>query len=132
MRHGDQERRAARFIGESMLSAGGLDAAPWVSRHTDGSRIEPHDYAAARALRGERVVAGMELLYVCDEGECWTRVSAVPVPAAGGSVVAAVVLVEDVDAWKRSDRQRELLLTELNHRVKNILATVQGLAAQTL
>ncbi len=85
-----------------------------------------------RALQGERVVAGIELPYVGDEQECWTRVSAVPVPAAGGGVAGAVVLVEDVDAWKRSDRQRELLMAELTHRVKNILATVQGLAAQTL
>nr|WP_280842970.1 HWE histidine kinase domain-containing protein [Pararoseomonas baculiformis] len=32
----------------------------------------------------------------------------------------------------RGERQHELMLMELNHRVKNILATVQGLAAQTL
>jgi two-component sensor histidine kinase len=31
-----------------------------------------------------------------------------------------------------SEGRRELLLAELNHRVKNILATVQGLASQTL
>src|SRR5690349_22240201 len=31
-----------------------------------------------------------------------------------------------------SERHRNLLLAELNHRVKNVLATVQGLAAQTL
>jgi two-component sensor histidine kinase len=31
-----------------------------------------------------------------------------------------------------SQRHRDLLLAELSHRVKNILATVQGLAAQTL
>ncbi|WP_052214236.1 sensor histidine kinase [Belnapia sp. F-4-1] len=33
---------------------------------------------------------------------------------------------------EESERHRDLLLAELNHRVKNILATVQGLAAQTL
>ena len=32
----------------------------------------------------------------------------------------------------RGERRHELMLMELNHRVKNILATVQGLAAQTL
>lgn len=33
---------------------------------------------------------------------------------------------------KRSEDQRTLLINELNHRVKNTLATVQSLAAQTL
>jgi len=32
----------------------------------------------------------------------------------------------------RSQADRELLINELNHRVKNILATVQGLVASTL
>ncbi|SDE23079.1 PAS domain S-box-containing protein [Belnapia rosea] len=32
----------------------------------------------------------------------------------------------------RAERRHDLLLAELNHRVKNILSTVQGLAAQTL
>jgi PAS domain S-box-containing protein len=38
----------------------------------------------------------------------------------------------DISERKRAEEQRELLIHELNHRVKNTLATVQALAAQTL
>ena len=37
----------------------------------------------------------------------------------------------DVSERIRADAQRELLLAELNHRVKNTLAVVQGIAHQT-
>jgi two-component sensor histidine kinase len=40
--------------------------------------------------------------------------------------------VRDETARKRADEQRVLLLNELNHRIKNTLATVQGIAEQTL
>jgi two-component sensor histidine kinase/CHASE1-domain containing sensor protein len=38
----------------------------------------------------------------------------------------------EIAARRRSEQQRELLVAELNHRVKNTLATVQSIAAQTL
>jgi PAS domain S-box-containing protein len=46
----------------------------------------------------------------------------------GVMTLAAVV---DISERKRTDAQRELLLAELNHRVKNTLALVQGIAHQT-
>jgi two-component sensor histidine kinase/CheY-like chemotaxis protein len=42
--------------------------------------------------------------------------------------LAAVV---DISGRKRAEAQRELLLAELNHRVKNTLAVVQGIAHQS-
>jgi PAS domain S-box-containing protein len=38
----------------------------------------------------------------------------------------------DVTAQERHEQQQQLLINELNHRVKNTLATVQSIAAQTL
>ncbi|MEA2998915.1 MAG: hypothetical protein QOK17_748 [Sphingomonadales bacterium] len=40
-------------------------------------------------------------------------------------------MVQDVTKRNEADRQKKLLLDELNHRVKNTLATVQALASQT-
>ncbi|MCA3574345.1 MAG: PAS domain S-box protein [Aestuariivirga sp.] len=42
-----------------------------------------------------------------------------------------IATVADIAERKRAEAQRELLLAELNHRVKNTLAVVQGLAHQT-
>jgi PAS domain S-box-containing protein len=47
-------------------------------------------------------------------------------------VVAQLAVTRDVSERVRADRQRALLINELNHRVRNTLATVQSLAAQTL
>ncbi|WP_334163623.1 CHASE domain-containing protein [Phenylobacterium sp.] len=45
---------------------------------------------------------------------------------------ARVAAEVEVAARRESEQQRELLVGELNHRVKNTLATVQSIAAQTL
>lgn len=40
--------------------------------------------------------------------------------------------VRDITQRRRAEQQRHLLLNELNHRVKNTLATIQSIARQTL
>ncbi|HET6633173.1 MAG TPA: PAS domain S-box protein [Rhodanobacteraceae bacterium] len=42
-----------------------------------------------------------------------------------------LALVRDIGERKRAERHRKMLLDELNHRVKNTLASVQAIAAQT-
>jgi two-component sensor histidine kinase len=49
-----------------------------------------------------------------------------------GEVQGAVVTFIDVSERKRAEEQRKLLINELNHRVKNTLATVQSVVTQTL
>ncbi|WP_207483325.1 PAS domain-containing sensor histidine kinase [Arenibaculum pallidiluteum] len=49
--------------------------------------------------------------------------------AETGGILCAVL---DITERKRAEELRELLVNELNHRVKNTLATVQSIAAQTL
>ncbi|MBC6981933.1 sensor histidine kinase [Caulobacter sp. 17J80-11] len=49
-----------------------------------------------------------------------------------GRAVRMIGVVRDVTEYKRSELHRELLVNELNHRVKNSLATVQAIAQQTL
>ncbi len=45
---------------------------------------------------------------------------------------SADILAQEVEHRRRIERQQNLLLDELNHRVKNTLATVQAIAVQTL
>jgi two-component sensor histidine kinase len=42
-----------------------------------------------------------------------------------------LLAIEDVTARRRADQQRELLLAELNHRVKNLFAVVRALVTQS-
>jgi PAS domain S-box-containing protein len=55
-----------------------------------------------------------------------------PVKDASGEVTGVSAVLQDVTERVRAERSREMLVTELNHRVKNTLATVQFLAAQSL
>jgi PAS domain S-box-containing protein len=56
----------------------------------------------------------------------------VPVMNAAGEVESIAGTTRDITEMKREEQQRSLLLDELNHRVKNTLATVQSLALQTM
>ena len=49
-----------------------------------------------------------------------------------GSPVGLHVVARDVTERKRAEQYQHLLINELNHRVKNTLAVVQGIAHQTL
>ncbi|WP_232479090.1 sensor histidine kinase, partial [Roseomonas rosulenta] len=55
-----------------------------------------------------------------------------PVKDADGIVTGVSAVLQDVTERVRAERSRELLVTELNHRVKNTLSTVQSIAAQSL
>lgn len=50
----------------------------------------------------------------------------------GSPGVALVKIVRDETAARLAEEQRVLLLNELNHRIKNTLATVQSIVEQTL
>jgi PAS domain S-box-containing protein len=57
------------------------------------------------------------------------RINRIPLPEGRYGVVC---YFRDISGYVRARQQRELLINELNHRVKNTLATVQSVAAQTL
>ena len=52
--------------------------------------------------------------------------------STSGAFLGMIGVNVDVTDRERADAQRELLLAELNHRVKNTLAVVQAIAHQTL
>jgi PAS domain S-box-containing protein len=54
------------------------------------------------------------------------------IPDADGSAMLMVGACLDVTERKRTEERQKFLMNELHHRVKNTLATVHSLAAQTL
>ncbi len=55
-----------------------------------------------------------------------------PVREDDGRIVGASVVARDISERKAADRKAELLLGELDHRVKNTLAVVSAVVSQTL
>ncbi|MBU4530909.1 MAG: PAS domain-containing protein [Desulfomicrobium sp.] len=50
----------------------------------------------------------------------------------GGREDLILLAIEDITERKRFEEHREILVGELNHRIKNVMATVQAVASQTL
>jgi PAS domain S-box-containing protein len=57
--------------------------------------------------------------------------TASPIKNAGGQIIGASKIARDISDRKHSEAQRDLLIAELNHRVKNTLATVISIARQS-
>ena len=64
-----------------------------------------------------------------DGAEVPVEIGLSPITTSEGTFVLAGIV--DISERKRADAQRELLIAELNHRVKNTLAVVQALAHQS-
>ena len=61
----------------------------------------------------------------------WFLSRAMPIRDAAGNVVRWFGTNTDVTDLRDAEERQHLLINELNHRVKNVLATVQSMAAQT-
>ncbi|NBC34486.1 MAG: PAS domain S-box protein [Alphaproteobacteria bacterium] len=61
----------------------------------------------------------------------WVLGRAAPLHDETGAVVRWMGTCTDIDAIQKAEEHRKLLIDELNHRVKNTLAIVQGIAQQT-
>ncbi|WP_181404561.1 ATP-binding protein [Asticcacaulis tiandongensis] len=76
----------------------------WEAWDAQGNPVPREQFPGARALRGEHVVPGMEMLYTSDSGEnMWTSVSAVPVRDERGQITGQVGVIMDIDAIKRTE-----------------------------
>lgn len=100
----------------------------WRAVDAAGEPLAREDFAGARALRGERVVPGIETLYTKDDGsEIWTQVAAVPLADPDGQPNGQVTIVTNIDAFKRteaalrqSDASQRALFDEVTRSNKNL------------
>jgi len=98
----------------------------------DGSRYPPAEWPITRALRDGSVTEDEEAIHVMPDGaRIRVSISAAPVYDETGKLIAAVAAFFDVTELRNALHQQNLLLDEINHRVKNTLATVQSIAALT-
>jgi PAS domain S-box-containing protein len=122
-----------RCVGEVIPSIDQVIGDRWrVPRH-DGQLLDRSEWPAQRALRGETVVPGIDFIYTSEDGqEIWMRMSAAPFRRETGELSGAVAVIQDVDAEKRTGQANLVLIRELQHRTRNLLAVVQSLAHQTI
>lgn len=104
----------------------------WRLHRTDGQPL-PHDQCPmATALRSGIELRGTEAIAERPDG---SRLTFMPHPTLlrdiDGQVTGAVNVLVDVSELKDAEQQQAVLINELNHRVKNTLATVQSLSLHT-
>ncbi len=66
-------------------------------------------------------------IWVMDRGETFSSKE-----TKTGTVTRAVGMLLDITERKRNEQHHALMMNELNHRVKNTLATIQSIASQTM
>ena len=97
--------------------------------------VHPDDRERVAATRaGPSRADSIELEYRVirpDGQERWIRDRAFPIADAVGGFYARGGIARDVTEAKAAEARQRLLIGELNHRVKNTLATVHSLSLQT-
>jgi PAS domain S-box-containing protein len=127
------------IVSERMAAITGMAAGRWPGRRGEIAMdvVHPEDREALRALITAKLTS--EFRYAAqyrmvrpDGGKVqWMESSAVILRAPGGEPVRVIGIVRDISARKADEEAREALVAELDHRVKNVLASVQSLAAQS-
>ncbi|MFL5306295.1 MAG: PAS domain S-box protein [Polyangia bacterium] len=117
------------------------DYARWGGFHPDGRPYAPDEWPLARAIQRGEIVDAEEVAIDWPDGQRrWLRLSAAPVRAADGQILAGVVLCQDITDEKTAHRQlaeseaRFRALTEelertVAHRTQELLAANKELEA---
>jgi signal transduction histidine kinase/CheY-like chemotaxis protein len=109
------------FVGERLSSLDPVFRARWRSWDDEGRLLDPFDWPSSRAMRGEPVNPGAEMLYTGEDGkQIWTRVVSVPFRDEGDELAGVIVVVEDIDEQRRAENRLDVLV-----RVSELIRTIQ-------
>jgi len=102
------------------------------------TRVHPEDLERLETVRSDafrerRSEFGIEYRIVRSDGEVrWIESRSFMSYSSDGRPQRVVGVNIDITERKRAEAQRHRLVAELDHRVKNVLATVQAVSAQTM
>lgn len=127
------------IVSPRMAQITGLPAGPMTAERGLKAYSFVHSEDAERV--GRKVAQGLldqgryEVRYRMvrpDDGRMiWMYSAATALLAPSGTLRRVIGVVRDISARKAEEDEREALAAELDHRVKNVLASVQSLAAQS-
>ncbi|WP_332766915.1 sensor histidine kinase [Phenylobacterium sp.] len=116
----------------------GVDAETTIDFATYAAAVHPHDFHLVEAAYGGALAGKEGGAYVVEHrtaaagargSAAWVRGAARVVFAEDGRPRRVIGTAQDITAQVVARERQDLLLAELNHRVKNNLATVQAIAA---
>src|SRR5438477_6486871 len=126
-------------VSPAMARITGLPAGPLkaeggmaILRHIHAEDVEmvAQTAVAGRASR-ERYEFRYRVVRPDDGRMVWLYTAAIAVGPPDAPTERVIGVVQDITSQKAQEAEREALVRELDHRVKNVLAAVQSLAAQS-
>ncbi|MGA8499174.1 MAG: PAS domain S-box protein [Xanthobacteraceae bacterium] len=122
-------RGAERLFGYTAEEAVGRPITTILIPH---DRLDEEREILGRIRRGERV-DHYETVRRCKDGSLLDiSLSVSPLKDAAGKIIGASKIARDITERRRAQERQKLLINEIQHRIKNTLATVQAIATQTL
>lgn len=127
------------FANEAFAEFAGVDAEAllgdaWIRMiHPDDIAEVGARRAAARGAADGPLAYGFEARFLCgDDLYRWMVANARPQIDARGQFQGYIGMAMDMTETKTAEARQRLLINELNHRVKNTLASIQSIVRQTL
>jgi PAS domain S-box-containing protein len=95
-------------------------------------RVDEEPGILARVRRGERIEHYDTVRRRKDGSAIAISLTVSPIKDADGTIIGASKIARDITDRKQAEERQQLLVGEVKHRIKNLLATVQAIARQTL
>ncbi|RAZ83141.1 methyltransferase [Mesorhizobium hawassense] len=124
-------RRAVELAGGDATD--GKLASAALSLMSNGAAVQTEDQPLQQAMRTGKPIRAYEARIARADGSSVdVAISANPLFDESGKVRGAIATLVDISSHKEAERSKERLLHELQHRVKNILATITALASRMI
>ncbi|MBN8954189.1 HWE histidine kinase domain-containing protein [uncultured Rhizobium sp.] len=125
--------REMRYLqGKDFIADTDNPSESWLQRYIHPDDQEMITTAVTIAIANKTVFELEHRVIRVDGSLGWTHSRAIPILDGNGEIVEWFGAAHDVSDRKQSEQTQQLLLNELNHRVKNTLASVHAIAQQTL
>lgn len=115
----------------SELSRVDVREAPFTAFDDNGRMLDVSEYPIFRALRGEIVRPGPDMLVKGKREKRWIKTGAVPI-VRDGEIRGGIAVAHDITEAKESADRMMVLVAELQHRTRNLIAIVRAMAEATL
>ncbi|HZH09309.1 MAG TPA: HWE histidine kinase domain-containing protein [Microvirga sp.] len=127
-----QNATSIKLLGQQLRSVHDPCKGQFRAFRQDGTPCSPNDYPFARTVIHGETIEQEELVHRRADGSIIHLAhSSAPIRGIGDETLAMDTFY-DVTERTRAEEHLRLLVNELNHRVKNTLATVQSIATQSL
>jgi PAS domain S-box-containing protein len=103
-----------------------------ITRIIPSDRLDEEQMILARLVKGEKIDHYETVRRRKDGSLINISLTVSPLVASDGRVVGASKIARDITVQRKLRGQQELLLREMRHRMKNVIAIVQAIAGQTL